>query len=227
MRKFIGITLLILFCVSCRTHIIQKSSVSKTIQGYTYDRVTGETLIGTFISNLTQEHTVASDTIGRFRLTANLGDSILFKYVGMKDSVMKVSITTPSYLEIGLDTANTTLISPEIIKLKHISETDFKPFQIDNGDDYVKCDRYRIVDKAGRIGYANGKGYVIIEPIYAFASPYENGIAKVTDRGVWKEVEGSNGEYHYWESDYWYYIDLYGESVSFGKDSISETQHTP
>ena len=102
----------------------------------------------------------------------------------MKDSVVVMSKNTPKYLEIGLDTANTTLIGPEIIKLKHISQTDFKPFQIDNGDDYVSCNRYRIIDKKGRVGFANGDGYVVMEPIFAFAFPYERGMAKVTDKGV-------------------------------------------
>ena len=35
--------------------------------------------------------------------------------------------------------------------------------------------------------------------------------AKVTDKGEMKEVPGSDGEYHYWESDEWYYIDKKGQ----------------
>lgn len=35
--------------------------------------------------------------------------------------------------------------------------------------------------------------------------------AKVTDKGEMKEVPGSDGEYHYWESDEWYYIDKNGQ----------------
>lgn len=97
---------------------------------------------------------------------------------------------------------------------RHISKTDFKPYQFDNGDDEVRCERYRIVDKSGKIGYANPQGYIVIEPKYAFGFPFENGKAKVTDIGQKKEVEGSNGEYHYWDSNDWYYIDQSGNRLS-------------
>ena len=42
---------------------------------------------------------------------------------------------------------------------------------------------------------------------------FENGKAKVTDTGEQKEVPGSDGEYHYWESDDWYYIDQKGQRI--------------
>ena len=29
-----------------------------------------------------------------------------------------------------------------------------------------------------------------------------------------KEVDGSNGEYHYWDSNDWYYIDQLGNRLS-------------
>lgn len=96
---------------------------------------------------------------------------------------------------------------------RHISKTDFKPYQFDNGDDEVRCERYRIVDNEGKIGYANPQGYIVIEPKYAFGFPFEDGKAKVTDTGQMKEVEGSNGEYHYWDSNDWYYTDLWGNRL--------------
>ena len=51
----------------------------------------------------------------------------------------------------------------------------------------------------------------VIKPRFAFGFPFENGKAKVTDKGEMKEVPGSDGEYHYWESDEWYYIDKNGQ----------------
>lgn len=97
---------------------------------------------------------------------------------------------------------------------RHISKTDFQPYQFDNGDDEVCCERYRIVDKAGKIGYANTQGYIIIEPKYAFGFPFKDGKAKVTDTGQMKEVKDSNVEYNYWDSDDWYYIDQLGNKLS-------------
>lgn len=89
----------------------------------------------------------------------------------------------------------------------------YSAFQYDNGDDYLQDGLYRIVDERGRIGYADEKGNTIITPRFAFGFPFENGKAKVTDSGKEKEVEGSRGEYHYWESDDWYYIDKTGRRL--------------
>ena len=60
------------------------------------------------------------------------------------------------------------------------------------------------------IGYADESGRTVIKPRFAFGFPFENGKAKVTDKGEMKEVPGSDGEYHYWKSDEWYYIDKKG-----------------
>lgn len=91
-----------------------------------------------------------------------------------------------------------------------VSRAGFKPYQYDNGDDYVSDGRYRIVDGDGKIGYATTNNVVIISPRFAFGFPFKNGRAKVTDSGHLKEVKGSDGEYHYWVSDNWYWIDKMG-----------------
>lgn len=91
--------------------------------------------------------------------------------------------------------------------------TKYPAFQYDNGDDYVRDGLYRIVDERGRIGYADEKGATVITPRFSFGFPFENGKAKVTDCGQMKEVEGSRGEYHYWESDDWYFIDKSGRKL--------------
>lgn len=91
--------------------------------------------------------------------------------------------------------------------------TKYPAFQYDNGDDYVRDGFYRIVDERGRIGYADEKGNTVITPRFSFGFPFENGKAKVTDCGQMKEVEGSRGEYHYWESDDWYFIDKSGRKL--------------
>ena len=89
----------------------------------------------------------------------------------------------------------------------------YVPYRYDNGNDSVQEGVYRIVDEKGRIGYADEHGNTLIEPRFAFGFPFENGKAKVTDTGEQKEVPGSDGEYHYWESDDWYYIDRKGQRI--------------
>ena len=51
------------------------------------------------------------------------------------------------------------------------------------------------------------------KPQFAFGYPFKDGKAKVTDTGERKEVPGSDGEYWYWESDEWYYIDKSGDRI--------------
>ena len=94
-----------------------------------------------------------------------------------------------------------------------VTESGFKPYQYDNGDDYVSDGCYRIVDKDGKIGYAAETHEVIIPPRFAFGYPFKNGRAKVTDTGHLEEVEGSNGEYHHWQSNDWYWIDKTGNRL--------------
>lgn len=90
------------------------------------------------------------------------------------------------------------------------SARNYAAFQYDNGDDYVSEGLYRIVDRKGRIGYADETGKTVIRPRFAFGYPFEGGKAKVTDSGERKEVAGSGSEHWYWESDDWYYIDKQG-----------------
>ncbi len=89
----------------------------------------------------------------------------------------------------------------------------YVPYRYDNGNDPVQEGVYRIVDEKGRIGYADEHGNTLIEPRFAFGFPFENGKAKVTDTGEQKEVPSSDGEYHYWESDDWYYINRKGQRI--------------
>lgn len=93
------------------------------------------------------------------------------------------------------------------------STEGYRIFQYDNGDDYPSDGLFRIIDKDNLIGYATESGEVAIQPRFAFGNPFNDGKAKVTDTGKLKEVPGSNGEYHYWESNDWYWIDKTGKRI--------------
>ncbi len=86
----------------------------------------------------------------------------------------------------------------------------YPAFQFDNGDDYVVDGMYRIVDEQGRLGYADAKGTTIITPRFKFASPFENGKARVTDSG---EKRQCGAEHWYWDSSDWYFIDKTGRKI--------------
>lgn len=129
------------------------------------------------------------------------------------DIVSAVAVNTSDIPACDTDVDKFLLITTTT-QYRHISKTDFKPYQFDNGDDYVRWERYRIVDNEGKIGYANSQGYIVIEPKYAFGFPFEDGKAKVTDTGQMKGLEGGNGEYHYRDSKDWYYIDPMGNRIA-------------
>lgn len=98
--------------------------------------------------------------------------------------------------------------------IANIANYNYQRYQFDNGPDFVCDGVYRIIDADGRIGYASEDGQIIITPKFAFGFPFENGIAKVTDSGHPEDVEGSDGEYHIWVSDSWYFIDKSGNKVT-------------
>lgn len=100
-----------------------------------------------------------------------------------------------------------------------VSKAGYKPYKYDNGDDYVSDGRYRIVDSEGKIGYATQNNVVIIQPRFAFGYPFKDGRAKVTDSGHLEEVKGSDGEYHYWVSDTWYWIDKMGNRLEIENEA--------
>ena len=80
------------------------------------------------------------------------------------------------------------------------SARHYAAFQYDNGDDYVSEGLYRIVDRKGRIGYADETS------------------------GERKEVAGSGSEHWYWESDDWYYIDKQGNRCE-NQDTDKDKTH--
>lgn len=86
---------------------------------------------------------------------------------------------------------------------------EYSIFRYDNGDDYFREGLQRIVDNDGKIGFADEKGNVVITPRFAFAFPFENGLAKATLEG--RRV--ADGEHWRWISPEWFYIDRKGEII--------------
>ena len=89
----------------------------------------------------------------------------------------------------------------------------YRIFQYDNGDDYFADGLIRIIDKDNYIGYASADGEIAIHPQFAFAFPFENGKAKVTNSGEPKIIHGNNDGHLYWDSDDWFYIDKNGTRI--------------
>ena len=85
-----------------------------------------------------------------------------------------------------------------------VKSDNYSIYRFDNGEDYVSDGAIRIVDpKTG-----------IIKPQYAFGYPFDGGKAKVTYSGHSAPVPNSDGEYHIWQSNAWFYIDKEGNPVA-------------
>jgi hypothetical protein len=85
----------------------------------------------------------------------------------------------------------------------------YEVYPFDNGPDYASDGLFRIT-KNNKIGYADEvTGKVVIKPQFGCAFPFENGVAKVG----FNCVSHPDGEYHYWTSDNWFYIDKKGKKA--------------
>lgn len=85
----------------------------------------------------------------------------------------------------------------------------FETYNFDNGPDYPEEGLFRIVN-GDKIGYADESGYVVIEPQYSCAYPFENGKAKVS----FNCTETTEFEMKKWESTDWFYIDYNGNRIN-------------
>ncbi len=145
------------------------------------------------------------------------GETGAIKYasniLGIDSVVDAVAIDSEKLLPTYCGKAKKMLVVTTDNHYPTVSGASYTPYQYDNGDDYVSEGRYRIVDKDGRIGYATANNAVIIPPRFAFGFPFHNGRARVTNSGHLETVTGSDGEYHYWVSSSWYWIDKMGNRL--------------
>lgn len=125
---------------------------------------------------------------------------------GKKDAVLLFQHAVPAALTLtntDYQMKTTRIMNKIIIYLSAVlllcscgSARHYAAFQYDNGDDYVSEGLYRIVDRKGRIGYADETGKTVIRPRFAFGYPFEGGKAKVTDSGNgkrWQAPAASTG----------------------------------
>lgn len=116
----------------------------------------------------------------------------------------------PNFMRLRLHTSLIFIL----FVLSCTTKEQYRAYQFDNGDDYLVEGMSRVVDQQGRIGYVNARGELVIKPRFTCALPFNAGKAKVTEYGEVKEVPNSKGEYHYCQSDDWYYIDRNGDKVN-------------
>jgi len=119
-------------------------------------------------------------------------------------------ISLGKYLYCHTDTfkfyAIVTTFDGKLIAIDRVDNKLFEVFWFDNGPDYISDDLFRIV-KEGKIGYANSKGEVVLDPQFKCAFPFRNGVAKV----AYDCASGPESGHHQWVSENWFYIDKNGK----------------
>jgi len=84
----------------------------------------------------------------------------------------------------------------------------FTVFPFDNGPDYPSEGLFRIVED-NKIGFANLRGEVVIQPRFSAVRPFHGGLAAFCDNCI----TVSYGEYHAWENGQWGFIDTSGNII--------------
>jgi hypothetical protein len=160
--------------------------------------------------------TISLKTVGQSAEAENIlilvTDSSAGTY-GYRNEAGKIIIPMGKYLFCYTDTFRSYAIvdkSPEgIVGIDRQGRILYSVFIFDNGPDEPSNGLFR-VKVSSKIGYADSAtGKIVINPQFACAWPFENGMAKVA-----MECQShSNGEHHYWTSDHWFFINKNGVRV--------------
>ena len=84
----------------------------------------------------------------------------------------------------------------------------FEVYSFDNGPDPIQEGMFRIIEN-GLVGYANAEGEIVIQPKFACAQPFLDGVAKVSYDCQLIEQE----EHTMMQSNNWLEIDKMGEII--------------
>lgn len=133
---------------------------------------------------------------------------------GYRNEAGKIIIPMGKYLFCFTDTFRSFAIVDKsgegIVGIDRQDRVLYSLFIFDNGPDYPSDGLFRI-KTAGKIGYADSAtGKVVIDPQYACAWPFENGMAKVALECQTR----SEGEHSTWISDHWFFINKKGVRIN-------------
>lgn len=135
---------------------------------------------------------------------------------GYQNSEGTVIIPAGKYEMCITDTFRTFAIvlnKDKFIAIDREEKEMYEVYNYDNGPDYESEGLYRIV-KNKKVGFADAiTGEIRISPKYMCAFPFEDGVAKVTEKCTMVQ----DGEHSTCESDSWLFIDKSGKIISKGK----------
>ena len=146
-----------------------------------------------------------------FRISKNnsyeLGD--YFVYVNSEgDTIIPYKKYVTSYTDT-ITTFGIVGTNRKLIGINQQGEELYEVYFYDNGPDYVSEGLFRIIQN-GKIGYADKKGKIVIQPQFKCASPFNNGKAKVTFKCTKeKDVYGHTRT----KNNTWFFINSKGEKI--------------
>lgn len=179
-----------------------------TLFGLTVYSAFGQTInnVSSQYSNITDLN--PSDTLFRIYKGELYELGVPSGYVNQKsDTVIPVG----KYQYCFFDTVTTYAIVGDKSGFYAIDQKENRLYEVywfENGPDYIKDGLFRI-KRNEKIGYANTKGEIVIEPQFDCANAFENEKAKVTFDCELKKV----GEHAVMKSDSWIYIDKTGKRI--------------
>lgn len=97
----------------------------------------------------------------------------------------------------------------DLIGINQKGQRLYEVYWFDNGPDYISDSLFRI-KRNGKIGFANTKGQIVIQPEFQCAYLFENGRAKVTYDC---KLVSDGTDYHMMKSSTWFFINKEGERV--------------
>ena len=137
---------------------------------------------------------------------------------GYKNSKGEIIIPKGKYSYCFTDTfknfaivSDDKLTNSKVVAIDRNENILFDVYMFDNGPDWLEDGLFRVI-RNGKIGYADKNGVIIIEPKFACANQFQNGIASVALNCKLVKDE-SDPEHSRMESDSWFYIDKKGNKV--------------
>jgi len=151
-----------------------------------------------FLSAVSNDETL--ETGSSWGYVDNKGDTVI--KIGTYDHCFTGKFRTYAWV------SDSGLKEKEIVAIGRDGKVLFDAYIYDNGPDY-SCEGLFRIKRAGKIGYANENGEVVIPAQYSCADPFENGKARVT----FNCETHSNGEHTSQKSSTWIFIDKTGKEV--------------
>jgi len=160
---------------------------------------------------------------------------IIFDFVDESGNLIR-TLDTSKYFPISLNDESYNYFAivqfREIFGLYAIDANENILFEVYNRSygmpepDYLREDRIRIIDDEEKIGYANGRGEIIIKPQFEFATSFHNGKA-IIGKGcekicLDKNVKEADSIRHLIDYDEYGYINQEGEIIDWYECTLEE-----